>query len=516
MPTDPETAAQTAAKPAGQAAAQAAQDGADDTDGPATAHAQHSLAALRLRYGPNHRWWVLLTVMIGNMAALMAATTINVAVPAISRQFQLGQQDAQWLATSFMGAMTVSMLATPWLLQRFGYRRCYVAMLALLGAGGLVGGLAPNLGLVLAMRMAEGLAGGVLQTIPGVIIMHAFAKHEQGRAMGVFGFGTVLAPALGPSVGGLLVDWYGWRAIFFFVLPFCAVAAVLARRCLPHVAPGGLAVNPQARPPDAWSLLMLTVLLAALLNGLVTLQGGQALAGGLQLAVAAALVAGFVVRQRRVATPLMQMSLYSHPVFRRAALVAVIYGAGLFGSTYLLPVFMLVALGMPASTVGAVLLPAGLALACTIPLAGRLADRAPLYRTLTLGLLVMTASFAVMVFVGSGTAVVWLTAFAVLGRIGLGCVIPSLSLSAMRVLDLPRIAAGASTMNFLRQLGGAVGVNLVGILLGARLQTHAALGQAGTLRAFHEVFVLMALLTGAAALAAWQMKPAPPAPASPA
>ena len=107
MPTDPETAAQTAAKPAGQAAAQDAQDGADGTDGPAPAPAQHSLAALRLRYGPNHRWWVLLTVMIGNMAALMAATTINVAVPAISRQFQLGQQDAQWLATSFMGAMTV-------------------------------------------------------------------------------------------------------------------------------------------------------------------------------------------------------------------------------------------------------------------------------------------------------------------------------------------------------------------------------------------------------------------------
>ena len=82
---------------------------------------RHSLAALRERHGPRHRWWVLLTVMIGHMAALMAATTINVAVPAISHQFGLGQQDAQWLATSFMGSMTVSMLTTPWLLQRYGY-----------------------------------------------------------------------------------------------------------------------------------------------------------------------------------------------------------------------------------------------------------------------------------------------------------------------------------------------------------------------------------------------------------
>jgi len=488
---------------------------------PATNHADaaappadagpHSLAVLRQRFGPSHRWWVLLTVMIGNMAALMAATTINVAVPAISRRFSLGQHDAQWLATTFMGAMTVSMLATPWLLQRLGYRRCYGLMLALLGTGGLLGGLSPNLGLVLAMRVVEGLAAGVLQTIPGVIIMHAFARHEQGRAMGVFGFGTVLAPALGPSVGGLLVDLFGWRSVFFFVLPFCVVAGLLARRYLPHSAPGGAPVDAGARPPDGWSLLMLTVLLAALLNGLVSLQGPWPLWGAAQLALAAALAAGFINRQRRVAAPLMQMALYRQPVFRRAALVAVIYGAGLFGSTYLLPVFMLVALGLPASQVGAVLLPAGLALAVTIPLAGRLADRAPLHRTLTIGLLVMTTSFLVMVSVGSTTAIAWLTLWAVLGRIGLGCVIPSLSLSAMRVLDTPLIAAGASTMNFLRQLGGAVGVNSVGILLEWRLQAHAAdghlAGQAGTLRAFHEVFVLMALLTGAAAVAAWQMKP---------
>ncbi len=470
-----------------------------------------SLPVLQARFGPRYRWYVLSTVMIGHMAALMAATTVNVAVPAISRQFQLGQEQAQWLATSFMGAMTVSMLCTPWLLQRYGYRRLYAALLLLLGCGGLAGGLAPGIGWVLAMRAVEGLAAGVLQTIPAVIIMHAFAKHEQGRAMGVFGFGTVLAPALGPSVGGLLVDGFGWRAIFFFVLPFCMVAALMARRYMPNNAPGGALVNPDAPPPDPWSLLMLAALLAALLNGLVGLQAAAPGWGAAQVAVAGVLMAAFVRRQRRVAAPLMQLSLYGLPVFRRAALVAVIYGAGLFGSTYLLPVFMLVALGMGASSVGSVLLPAGLALALTIPLAGRLADKVPLYRTLTVGLLCMTLSFVVMAGVGGTTALVWLTAWAVLGRIGLGCVIPSLSLSAMRVLDAPRIAAGASTMNFLRQLGGAMGVNGVGIMLEWRLQAYTAQGAAGVLRAFHEIFVLMAVLMGVAALAAWQMRPPRPA-----
>lgn len=469
---------------------------------------RNTLAALQQRHGPHHRWWVLLTVMIGNMAALMAATTVNVAVPAISRQFHLGQHDAQWLATTFMGAMTVSMLCTPWLLQRLGYRRCYAWLLLLLGLGGSLGGLASHYPLVLAMRVVEGLAAGVLQTIPGVIIMHAFARHEQGRAMGLFGFGTVLAPALGPSVGGLLVDAFGWRAVFYFVLPFCITAALLARRYLPHNAPGGKPVNRHATPPDRWSLLLLTLGLLALLNGLVGLHSQPPWPALAQLAVALGLGLAFWRRQGRVAAPLLHTVLFQQPVYRRAALVALIYGAGLFGSTYLLPLFMLQALHLAATQVGQVLMPAGLALAITIPLAGRLADRAPLWRTLAIGLLVMASTFAVMVGVGSTTAIAWVTLWAVLGRVGLGLVIPSLSLSAMRAIDTSRIAAGTGTMNFLRQLGGAVGVNAVGIGLEWRLQAQAAAGAAGQLRAFHEVFVLMALVTAAAAVLAWQMRPA--------
>jgi EmrB/QacA subfamily drug resistance transporter len=487
-------------------------DRAADPDATPLAEPDHprSLASLRARYGDNHRWWVLFTVMIGNMAALMAATTINVAVPAISRQFTLGQHDAQWLATSFMGAMTVSMLATPWLLERFGYRQCYVALVALLGVGGAAGGLANHIGLVLAMRMVEGLAAGVLQTLPGVIIMRAFARHEQGRAMGIFGFGTVLAPAIGPSVGGVLVDLFGWRAIFFFVIPFCLVGAWLAQRCLPHSAPGGAPVNPQARPPELPSLLLLTATLATLLNGLVQLQGAHRGWGLALLAAAGVLMAVFVLRQRRVAAPLLNVALFGVPAFSAAAVVAVVYGAGLFGSTYLLPVFMVVALKMSPSSVGAVLMPAGLALALTIPVAGRLSDHAPLARTVVIGLSVMCASFGVMLTVGATTAVLWLTVFAVLGRVGLGLVIPSLNLAAARSLPMPLMPAGTSTMNFLRQLGGAVGVSLVGIVLEWRLQA-AGSAPGATLRAFHEVFVLMAVLTGTAALAARRMKAEPAA-----
>src|SRR5947208_5682928 len=205
-------------------------------------HAPHSRAALAERYGHRYRWWVLMTVMIGTMASIMASTIVNVAVPDMSRQFALGQDQAQWLSAGFMAAMTLSMLTTPWLLERYGYRHTYAGAVLLLMAGGICGGSSPWFPLILAMRVAEGLAAGVLQPIPAIIVMHAFERHEQGKAMGIFGFGVVLAPAIGPSVGGVLVEWWGWRSIFFVVAPFCLLALVLARRFLPVGAPGGRAI----------------------------------------------------------------------------------------------------------------------------------------------------------------------------------------------------------------------------------------------------------------------------------
>ena len=195
-----------------------------------------TLPELQARYGERYRWLLLLSVMIGTMASIMSSTIINVAIPDMSQHFTLGQARAQWVSSGFMVAMTVSMLTTPWLLGRYGYRATYVGCMLLMMTGGIVGGLANQFGLVLAARVAEGLAAGVVQPIPAIIIMRAFAPHEQGRAIGLFGMGVVLAPALGPSVGGVLVDVFGWRSIFFMVVPLCIASLVMAYRYVPTTA----------------------------------------------------------------------------------------------------------------------------------------------------------------------------------------------------------------------------------------------------------------------------------------
>jgi MFS family permease len=234
----------------------------------------HSLDALRTRHGERYRWLLLLSVMVGTMASVMSSTIMNVAIPDMSRFFTLGQERAQWVTSGFMVAMTVSMLTTPWLLARYGYRRTYEGCTWLLMAGGMAGGFATQYPLVLVARVAEGLAAGVLQPIPAIIILRAFEPNEQGRASGLFGMGVVLAPAIGPSIGGLLVDAFGWRSIFFMVVPFCLASLWLARRYVPTTAPGGAASAP-GKGLDWLGLVLAATGTLCLLNGLVSLHGSD-------------------------------------------------------------------------------------------------------------------------------------------------------------------------------------------------------------------------------------------------
>jgi len=473
-----------------------------------------TLAALRQRYGPRYRWLLLLAVMIGAMAAIMSSTIVNVAIPDMSHHFVIGQERAQWVSSGFMVAMTVSMLTTPWLLARYGYRRTYsVAMLALL-TGGLIGGLANQFGLVLAMRLLEGLAAGVVQPIPAIIIMRAFEKNEQGRASAVFGTGVVLAPAIGPSIGGLLVDWFGWRSIFFMVIPFCLVSLWMSNRFVPVTAPGGVAARNSA-VLDWRGLLLGAVGTLCLLNGMVEWRGGSRLEAAVLLSCALLCLGGFIAWERHVlrrhGEPLMNLTLFSHRQFTMGTIVAFIYGTALFGSTYLLPVYLQMGLQLSASYVGSILLPAGLVLALTIAGVGRLADRQPTYRLVSFGLLLLSLSFGLMGTVSLATPVWVLMAWTIVGRIGLGFVLPSLNLGSLRGLEPSLIPYGSSAINFLRMLGGATGVSLCAIVLEWRLEARGQTLTSGAstperLMAFNESFMLLAGLCALATVAALQLR----------
>ncbi|RZJ22541.1 MAG: MFS transporter, partial [Haliea sp.] len=260
-----------------------------------------------------------------------------------------------------------------------------------------------------------------------------------------------------------------------------------------------------------------------LLNGLVELRGGTPLHAALLLVGALASLVAFIWWQDRIARrgrePLMNLAVFGYRSFAMGSIVAFIYGTALFGSTYLLPVYMQLGLKLSASYVGAILLPAGLVLAVTILGVGRLADKQPTYLLVSIGLALLAASFALMVTVGLQTAIWVLVMWAILGRIGLGFILPSLNLGAMRSLRTELVPQGSSVIGFVRMLGGAAGVSLCAIVLEWRLAVHGdSLANPDTsaarLAAFNESFMMLAALCAVALVAAWRLREPAAAPAS--
>lgn len=459
---------------------------------------QAEVAAMFDRHGSNYRWWAVLTVMLGTVSAIMEATVVNVALPEIIRVFQVGHDQVQLLSTGFLAATTASMLLATWAMQRFGVRRTYVGALALLVMFSVLAALTDRFELLALCRIGQGSIAGLIQPLAMLVIIDVFPSQERGRAMGAYGLGIVLAPAVGPVAGGLLVDHFGWRAVFLVTVPLCLAAIALAPR---FVIAGRPLPGASKRPFDAIGLVLVVAALCALLGGLAALIR-QPMPGAAAVTLGVALALGFVVWERSTLHPLLDFSIFREAGFSAAVLVALAYGIGIYGSTYLAPIFAQIGAGFSAYEAGMMLVPGGVVLAVVLLLAGRLADRFPSNRVAMAGLAFFSVS-AILMGLSSAVTGFWLLALWVaIGRVGLGLIIPGLNAGALRLLPRGTEAAGSASINFFRQLGGALGVTLLALFLeGRERQLNAVHG----LQPMQEGFFLIAVVYCLALIPAWMM-----------
>ena len=323
------------------------------------------------RYGPAYRWLVTITGMVGIVAMVLAMTTVNVAVPDVMGAFGIGQDKAQWMSSAYMATMTAGMLINAWITACWASAapssaRCSSSRSARCSAAS-----APNEDVLIFARVLQGFSAGVAQPLVMAMIFSVFPAERRGMAMGVFGLGVVFAPAIGPTLGGLMIEYFSWRYVFFISLPFCVIAAVLGLLFMPTRP-----IPRRSRPSTGWASRCSASACSGLMTGIADGQregwAPTRSSSGWPSARLAAIA--FVLWELHTPRALLDIRIFANLEFSAAALIAFIFGAGMMGSTYVMPVFVQTIIGFTPLLAGLMMMPAGLMLAFIFPLAGRMSD----------------------------------------------------------------------------------------------------------------------------------------------
>jgi MFS transporter, DHA2 family, multidrug resistance protein len=418
-----------------------------------------------------YRWLVMLMAMVATICAVLSATIINVAIPDIMGSFGIEQVDAQWLAAGFLAATTTTMVLVDYASKMVGQKPLMVAALTTFLLASLMGGFAEETHTLIASRIIQGAAAGFMQPLSMIAVFQVFPPEQRGRAMGVYGLGAVLSPALGPYFGGFLVEALSWRYVFFVGVPLASLGIALTLAFMP---------TPERKGPrptfDFPAFVLLVTFLVCVLTAFTDgpRDGWNDTSVVIRFVVGSLSAVGFVVWEKHAPNPMLDVSIYTRPAFAGATIVNIMLGAGLFGSTYMLPLFVQTIQGLTPTLAGAILLPAGLSMMVLTPLTGRLADRINPGVQVSFGLLMFVISFYLLSFADVRTTAITLALLTMISRAGMGFIFPALSAGGVRALPPELLAQGAASMNFTRQLSGAFGVNLLAVFLEDRTQTYAS------------------------------------------
>lgn len=423
------------------------------------------------QFGPAYRWILLLTMLCGSMATMLAATTINVALPAIIGAFGLGQDQAQWMSTAFLASSTIAMLANAWSMSVYGPRATYVFGMCTFIVGSLLGAVSGTLELLILSRALQGVSAGLLQPMSMFLIFQTFPDNQRGTAMGLFSIGVVLAPAFGPALGGIAVDLASWRFVFVATLPLACLAILAAPFLMPK---GGANARANAPPLDWQGLILLSIALVGLLSAFAggNRDGWDSNISVLKFTIAIAAGIAFFIWERQHTFPALNPAIFTYRQFWSAGLVIVATGTAIYGSTYLIPLFVQLVQGYSPTAAGVMMIPAGLAMVIGFPIAGRLTDRVDPRYLLAFGIFSFAASGYLLSHVTMLTPYWVLVGWIVLSRVGISFCMPPANTTAVRAVPPHLLASATGGASFLMQVGGAFGVNLLAILLQRRTIFH--------------------------------------------
>jgi EmrB/QacA subfamily drug resistance transporter len=401
-------------------------------------------------------------VILGAIMSVLDTTIVNVALDTLARDFHTSVSTIQWVTTGYLLSLAIVIPMSGWTVERFGAKRMWMSSLALFTLGSALCGLAWSSESLIIFRILQGFGGGMLMPVGQTIMARAAGPQRMGRVMSILGLPTLIAPVLGPVLGGLIVDNTTWRWIFYVNVPIGILAMALSAVFLDS------GERQDAGRFDFLGVALLSPGLAALVYGLSEAGGGSGFASTtviVCMVAGAVLIAAFVLHARRVDRPLLDMHLFRDRGFAAANGAVFVFGAGLYAGMILLPLYYQLARGDSALAAGLLMAPQGIGAMVTMPLGGKLTDRIGAGTVVPIGMAVMLIGTIAYTHVGPSTSYTWLALSLFLRGLGMGWVMMPLMAAAYANLTRTLVPRATTTINIVMRVGGSFGTALVAVVL---------------------------------------------------
>jgi len=419
-------------------------------------------------------WIIAISVMFATFMEVLDTTVVNVSLPHIAGSLSVTIDEATWVLTSYLVANAIILPMTGWLASVFGRKRLLmISVVGFTGASFLCG-LAPNLGSLIVFRVLQGATGGALQPLSQAVLLEAFPPHERGKAMGFWGQGIVVAPILGPVLGGWLTDNYSWRWVFYINIPVGIASIVMTKMFIfdpPYL-------RQEKRRIDYWGLGMLTVGIGALQYVLDKGQEDDWFSSRtivLLSVIAVVTLTALIVHELTTDDPVVDLRVFKSRSYSVGVFLMTVVGFVLYGSLVLLPIMLQTLLGYPSLQAGIAMAPRGFGAFVMMQVTGQLTGHMDPRKLLSIGLVV------------GGVTLYWLSELnlqagywdifwpQLVQGAGMSLLFVPLTTVSMDPIPRERMGNATSLFNLMRNIGGSVGIAATGTMIARNNQSTTAL-----------------------------------------
>jgi len=423
---------------------------------------------------PVNPWLIAISVMFATFMEVLDTTVVNVSLPHIAGSLSASVDEATWALTSYLVANAIILPMTGWLASYFGRKRLLMVSVVGFTASSFLCGLAPTLATLILFRVMQGATGGALQPLSQAVLLEAFPPHERGKAMGFWALGIVVAPIIGPVLGGWLTDSYSWRWVFYINIPVGIASIVMTKLYIfdpPYL-------RRESTRIDYWGMGLLVVGIGALQILLDKGQQEDWFASSFITALAVLSVgalAALVIRELVIDHPIVDLRVFKERSYAVGVFLMTVVGFVLYGSLVLLPIMLQTLFGYPSLQAGIAMSPRGIGSFFMMPITGLMTGKFDPRKLLSLGLVV------------GGATLIWLSRVnlqagywdffwpQLVQGAGLSLLFVPLTTVAMDAIPRERMGNATSLFNLMRNIGGSIGIAMTGTLVARHQQAGIAL-----------------------------------------